>query len=184
MEENTNYFNNFIGISSSQKTLRNALIPTEITQKHIIEYGIIKDDELRKENRQILKTIMDDYYRSFLTEKLSAIHDIDWKPLFVEMENELRHGNNKVNLEKEQKAKRKAINKYFSEDERYKKMFSAKLLSDILPEFVIHNGEYSAEEKEEKTQVIKLFARFATSLKEYFENRSNTFSADNISTAA
>ena len=84
---------------------------------------------------------MDDYYRSFLTEKLSAIHDIDWKPLFLEMENELRHGNNKVNLEKEQKAKRKAINKYFSEDERYKKMFSAKLLSDILPEFVIHNDE-------------------------------------------
>ncbi len=184
MGEKTNYYNNFIGISPLTKTLRNALIPTETTQKHIIEYGIIKDDELRKENRQILKTIMDDYYRSFLTEKLSAIHDIDWNPLFVEMENELKHGNNKANLEKEQKAKRKAINKCFSEDERYKKMFSAKLLSDVLPEFVIHNDEYSAEEKEEKTQVIKLFARFATSLKEYFKNRSNTFSANNISTSA
>ena len=141
MGEKTNYFNNFIGISPLTKTLRNALIPTEITQKHIIEYGIIKDDELRNENRQILKTIMDDYYRSFLTEKLSSIHDIDWKPLFLEMENELKHGNNKANLEKAQKAKRKAINKCFSEDERYKKMFSAKLSSDRLTEFMIPNAE-------------------------------------------
>jgi hypothetical protein len=36
-------------------------------------------------------------------------------------------------------------------------MFSAKLISDILPEFVIHNNNYSASEKEEKTQVINYF---------------------------
>ena len=48
-------------------------------------------------------------------------------------------------------------------------MFSAKLISDILPEFVIHNNNYSASEKEEKTQVIKLFSRFATSFKDYLK---------------
>lgn len=184
MNKNKNYFNDFIGISQLQKTLRNALIPTEVTSRHIIDNGIIRDDELRNENRQKLKTIMDDYYREFIIEKLSSMDVIEWTSLFTEMENELKHGNNKANLEKEQKAKRKAINKCFSEDDRFKKMFNAKFISDILPEFVINNNEYSADEKEEKIKVVNIFAGFATSLSEYFKNRSNMFSADDISSSA
>lgn len=57
MNNGTNNFQNFIGISSLQKTLRNALIPTETTQQFIVKNGIIKEDELRGENRQILKDI-------------------------------------------------------------------------------------------------------------------------------
>ena len=53
MNNGTNNFQNFIGISSLQKTLRNALIPTETTQQFIVKNGIIKEDELRGENRQI-----------------------------------------------------------------------------------------------------------------------------------
>lgn len=68
MNNGTNNFQNFIGISSLQKTLRNALIPTETTQQFIVKNGIIKEDELRGENRQILKDIMDDYYRGFISE--------------------------------------------------------------------------------------------------------------------
>ena len=65
MNNGTNNFQNFIGISSLQKTLGNALIPTETTQQFIVKNGIIKEDELRGENRQILKDIMDDYYRGY-----------------------------------------------------------------------------------------------------------------------
>ena len=32
----------------------------------------------------------------------------------------------------------------------FKNMFSAKFISDVLPEFVIHNNNYSASEKEER----------------------------------
>ena len=45
MNNGTNNFQNFIGISSLQKTLRNALIPTETTQQFIVKNGIIKEDE-------------------------------------------------------------------------------------------------------------------------------------------
>ena len=184
MNNGTNNFQNFIGISSLQKTLRNALIPTETTQQFIVKNGIIKEDELRGENRQILKDIMDDYYRGFISETLSSIDDIDWTSLFEKMEIQLKHGDNKDTLIKEQAEKRKAIYKKFADDDRFKNMFSAKLISDILPEFVIHNNNYSASEKEEKTQVIKLFSRFATSFKDYFKNRANCFSADDISSSS
>lgn len=41
MNNGTNNFQNFIGISSLQKTLGNALIPTETTQQFIVKNGII-----------------------------------------------------------------------------------------------------------------------------------------------
>ena len=102
MNNETNNFQNFIGISSLQKTLRNALIPTETTQQFIVKNGIIKEDELRGENRQILKDIMDDYYRGFISETLSSIDDIDWTSLFEKMEIQLKNGDNKDTLIKEQ----------------------------------------------------------------------------------
>lgn len=55
MNNVTNNFQNFIGISSLQKTLRNALIPTETTQQFIVKNGIIKEDELRGEIVRYLK---------------------------------------------------------------------------------------------------------------------------------
>ena len=105
MNNGTNNFQNFIGISSLQKTLRNALIPTETTQQFIVKNGIIKEDELRGENRQILKDIMDDYYRGFISETLSSIDDIDWTSLFEKMEIQLKNGDNKDTLIKEQAEK-------------------------------------------------------------------------------
>lgn len=93
---------------------------------------------------------MDDYYRGFISETLSSIDDIDWTSLFEKMEIQLKNGDNKDTLIKEQAEKRKAIYKKFADDDRFKNMFSAKLISDILPEFVIYNNNYSASEKEEK----------------------------------
>ena len=86
------HLQNFIGISSLQKTLRNALIPTETTQQFIVKNVIIKEDELRGENRQILKDIMDDYYRGFISETLSSIDDIDWTSLFEKIDVYKRQG--------------------------------------------------------------------------------------------
>ena len=102
MNNGTNIFQNFIVISSLQKTLRNALIPTETTQQFIVKNGIIKEDELRGENRQILKDIMDDYYRGFISETLSSIDDIDWTSLFEKMEIQLKNGDNKEQKSKEE----------------------------------------------------------------------------------
>ena len=75
MNNGTNNFQNFIGISSLQKTLRNALIPTETTQQFIVKNGIIKEDELRGENRQILKDIMDDLEKKILNKEIDNEYD-------------------------------------------------------------------------------------------------------------
>ena len=114
MNNGTDNFQNFIGISSLQKTLRNALIPTETTQQFIFKNGIIKEDELRGENRQILKDIMDDYYRGFISETLSSIDDIDWTSLFEKIEIQFKNGDSKDTLIKEQTKYRKAIHKKFA----------------------------------------------------------------------
>ena len=50
------------------------------------EMGVIRDDELRAEKQQELKEIMDDYYRTFIEEKLGQIQGIQWNSLFQKME--------------------------------------------------------------------------------------------------
>lgn len=51
-----------------------------------------------------------------------------------------------------------------SDDDIFKMMFSGKFVTKVLPEFVRNNKEYSAEEKQQKLDTLKLFKGFTTSL--------------------
>ena len=93
----------FIGKESLSKTLRNALIPTESTKIHMEEMGVIRDDELRAEKQQELKEIMDDYYRTFIEEKLGQIQGIQWNSLFQKMEETMEDISVRKDLDKIQK---------------------------------------------------------------------------------
>ena len=99
----------FIGKESLSKTLRNALIPTESTKIHMEEMGVIRDDELRAEKQQELKEIMDDYYRTFIEEKLGQIQGIQWNSLFQKMEETMEDISVRKDLDKIQNEKRKEI---------------------------------------------------------------------------
>lgn len=173
----------FIGKESLSKTLRNALIPTESTKIHMEEIGVIRDDELRAEKQQELKEIMDDYYRAFIEEKLGQIQGIQWNSLFQKMEETMEDISVRKDLDKIQNEKRKEICCYFTSDKRFKDLFNAKFITDILPNFIKDNKEYTEEEKAEKEQTRVLFQRFATAFTNYFNQRRNNFSEDNISTA-
>ena len=173
----------FIGKESLSKTLRNALIPTESTKIHMEEMGVIRDDELRAEKQQELKEIMDDYYRAFIEEKLGQIQGIQWNSLFQKMEETMEDISVRKDLDKIQNEKRKEICCYFTSDKRFKDLFNAKFITDILPNFIKDNKEYTEEEKAEKEQTRVLFQRFATAFTNYFNQRRNNFSEDNISTA-
>lgn len=177
-------FNDFTNLSSVTKTLCNRLIPTEITAKYIKEHGVIEADQERNMMSQELKNILNDFYRSFLNENLVKVHELDFKPLFTEMKKYLETKDNKEALEKAQDDMRKAIHDIFESDDRYKKMFKAEIAASILPEFILHNGAYSAEEKEEKMQVVKMFNGFMTSFSAFFTNRENCFSKEKISSSA
>ena len=180
---NRNSLEQFIGREPLSKTIRNSLIPSAETARNIETKGIIGEDELRAEKRQQLKEIMDDYYRSFITEKLLTMHDIEWQPLFSALEDTMNERLKQTELEKVQSDKRKEIHKYFADDERFKIMFNAKFLTDLLPGFIMSNPDYKDEERDEKLQTVKLFSRFCTSFVDFFNNRKNAFSLEAIATS-
>ena len=182
--ENKKVYNETIGSKSLSKTLRNSLIPVLDTQKNIEKNGIIIEDELRAEKRLELKEIMDDYYRYYIETKLSNIRKINWTPLFEAMEENVKNNTakNQKELENIQKGKRAEIYEILKEDENFKNMFGAKLVSDILPDFIRSTGG-EANEIQKKLEIIKLFNRFMSSFTDYFENRKNVFSKEEKSTS-
>ena len=175
--ENKKVYNETIGSKSLSKTLRNSLIPVLDTQKNIEKNGIIIEDELRAEKRLELKEIMDDYYRYYIETKLSNIRKINWTPLFEAMKENVKNNTakNQKELENIQKGKRAEIYEILKEDENFKNMFGAKLVSDILPDFIRSTGG-EANEIQKKLEIIKLFNRFMSSFTDYLENRKNVFS--------
>lgn len=154
MESNNKIFTETIGTSSIAKTMRNSLVPTESTKRNIEKNGIIIDDQLRAEKRQQLKEIMDEYYRTYIDNKLSNValtRTIDWKELFQAIEDNYKQNTTKTKneLEKKQKEKRTEIYKILSDDEKFKQLFNAKLLTNVLPEF-IKNQNIDNEENKRK----------------------------------
>lgn len=187
MESKNKIFTETIGTSSIAKTMRNSLVPTESTKRNIEKNGIIIDDQLRAEKRQQLKEIMDEYYRTYIDNKLSNValtRTIDWKELFQAIEDNYKQNTTKTKseLEKKQKEKRTEIYKILSDDEEFKQLFNAKLLTNVLPEF-IKNQNIDNEEKQEKISTVELFQRFTSSFTNFFKNRKNVFSKDEISTS-
>lgn len=85
-------YENFINKNSCVKTLVNELRPTEWTRKHIEEDGILSADELRAEESDKLKSIMDDYYRRYIYTKLSGVNSLDWGEFFSIMEMAYKEG--------------------------------------------------------------------------------------------
>ena len=84
---------------------------------------------------------MDEYYRAYIDSKLSNValtRTIDWKELFQAIENNYKQNTTKTKneLEKKQKEKRAEIYKILSDDDEFKQLFNAKLLTNILPEFI------------------------------------------------
>lgn len=112
-------FSDFTNLSSVTKTLCNRLIPTEITAKYIKEHGVIEADQERNMMSQELKNILNDFYRSFLNENLVKVHELDFKPLFIEMKKYLETKDNKEALEKAQDDMRKAIHDIFEAYDKY-----------------------------------------------------------------
>lgn len=178
-------YEDFIGISSLSKTIKNELVPTATTKRHIEENGIITDDELRAEKRQDAENIADDYYRNYINRKLSIIKDINWVDIFDCMKfcKSNPSKENKEKLAEKQTFIRKQIYACLSDNEEFNKMFSAKLFTDLLPDFIDNNDNYTTEEKLKKNNTITLFNRFYSSFADFFDNRKNMFSEEKKATS-
>lgn len=181
MNKNETIFSETIGQTYVSKTLKNTMIPIGATQLNIEKNGLITEDKIRSEKRQELKEIMDDYYRYFISNMLSGnlAKTIEWGELFDAIDNNYINNSDKTKneLENIQMKKRTELNKLFKSNDDYKKMFNAKLLSDILPEF-INKQKISNTEKEERLNTVNLFNKFTSSFTDFFTNRENIFADD------
>ena len=180
MENQRTTFDSFIGLSSCSKTLRNELRPSVFTKKHLEEHGIIAEDEFRAEKREELKGLMDAFYRSFIEDVLSQMETLDFKPLFSVMMEYKKERSDKCGkkLEKIQQDLRKQIHSQISNRDEYKKMFSRDMLTNLLPNYLEkHAGT------DEQVETVKVFAKFTTAFKNYFETRKNVFSEEDIPTS-
>ena len=167
MESNNKIFTETIGTSSIAKTMRNSLVPTESTKRNIEKNGIIIDDQLRAEKRQQLKEIMDEYYRTYIDNKLSNValtRTIDWKELFQAIEDNYKQNTTKTKneLEKKQKEKRTEIYKILSDDEKFKQLFNAKLLTNVLPEFIKNQNIDNEDVNLWKSSTVDIFSCFSS----------------------
>lgn len=183
MGKNQN-FQEFIGVSPLQKTLRNELIPTETTKKNITQLDLLTEDEIRAQNREKLKEMMDDYYRDVIDSTLHVGIAVDWSYLFSCMRNHLRENSkeSKRELERTQDSIRSQIHDKFAERADFKEMFAAPIVTKLLPTYIKQNPEYS-ERYDESMEILKLYGKFTTSLTDYFETRKNIFSKEKISSA-
>lgn len=181
---NTNNFNDFIAISPLSKTIRNELRPTEWTKQHIEEDLIISDDELKAEKRPELKELMDEYYREFIDEVLTQIGEcgIEWETLFEAMKESIKSQTceTRKRLIKIQTDIRKQIYDNCAKRDEFKDLFSAKLITKRLPEYL---EKKQGKDVSTELETVKLFERFATAFSDYFNTRKNIFSKEDISTS-
>lgn len=183
MGKNQN-FQKFIGVLPVTKTLRNELIPTETTKKNIDQLDLLTEDEIRAQNREKLKEMMDDYYRDVIDSTLHAGIAVDWSYLFSCMRNHLRENSkeSKRELERTQDSIRSQIHDKFAERADFKDMLAAPIVTKLLPAYIKQNSKYS-ERYDECVGILKMYGKFTTSLKDYFKNRENIFSKEKKSTA-
>lgn len=184
MGENNNFENHFIGKSALSKTLRNELIPIGHTKEMIEKYGIISQDEARTEQYKKAKEIIDDYHRYYIEKSLMNFKS-DWNEFFDVMEAVRKSDDDslKKKFAEIQSLKRKEITKYLRADENYKNMFNAKLITEVLPKFIVENNTYTPEEKTSKLETIKTFDKFATYFEGFHKNRENIYTDEEISTS-
>lgn len=165
-------------------TLRNKLIPIGKTEEKIKEYKLLDNDFSRAKAYPELKKLIDDFHRSFIEDILKNVH-LDWNKLadlitsFQKSSKEDKDSI-KTELEKEQAILRKKIVKLFTNDERYKKLFSKELFSDILPEIIKTDESGTISDKE---SALNIFKGFTTYFVGFHENRKNLYSEEDKSTA-
>ena len=69
--EQLGLFDQFTNVYSLSKTLRFELIPQGKTLEYIEQQGILSEDEARADNYKIVKALLDEYHKRFISEALS-----------------------------------------------------------------------------------------------------------------
>lgn len=158
---------------AQSKTLRNELRPIGKTEENFKHKMILEEDILRADSYGKVKELIDRYHKLFIDDVLTNI-ELQGLEEYYELYTMVGK-DEKANdeLEKQEEKLRKMINKAFCLDSRYKKLFKAELIRELLPEYFIRDDE---------KELIAQFNSFTTYFSGFNQNRENIYTSDNIST--
>jgi len=178
-----NTFNEFTNLYSLSKTLRFELQPIGKTKENIEKNGILSRDEKRAEDYQMVKGIIDEYHKQFITDRLWSFK----LPLESEGRNDsLEEYHTLYEMSKRDERQEAAftevkdnlrgiIAKRLTEKgSAYERIFKKELIREDLIDFL---------KNEEKKELVRQFADFTTYFTGFHENRKNMYSAEEKSTA-
>lgn len=175
----------FTNLYPVSKTLRFELIPQGETRAHLND--LIAEDEQRAEDYKEVKKYIDRYHKWFIDDCLSKVPNSPLGEEMILLLNKYIEANNEKDGEGPDKVQddlRKLIVKALKsgvsldkdpeQEERFKSLFSEKLVKNILPDFV--------QTEEEKNNVAK-FRDMTTYFVGFHKNRENMYSEEAQTTA-
>ena len=162
----TNIFDNYTNLYSVSKTLRFELIPQGKTRENIEKNGILFEDEARAENYKIVKSLIDEYHKRFISEVLTGLKLPETSDIFDLYCDE----NDADQMDAIMASMRKKIAKLFSDDPKFKDVFSLKTM--------IGREVLKVVSTEAERAAVESFQNFATYFAGFFDNRKNMYSAE------
>lgn len=165
---------NFTGLYPISKTLRFELIPQGKTLEHIKNNGLLEQDEHRADSYLLVKKIIDDYHKTFITKALDGFFLNGLEDYFLYYQIQKRTEDEKKKFEEIQSKLRKQIADRFTKQDDFKNLFAKELIKIDLKSFV---------KTDEEKKLVEEFDNFTTYFTGFHENRKNMYSAEEKSTA-
>jgi CRISPR-associated protein Cpf1 len=167
----------FTNLYPLSKTLRFELKPIGKTLENIEKKGLIKQDEKRAEDYKVMKEIIDEYHKHFITESFAnknsvfEISSLNQYEDFYRKPNKVDKDNKEFDVLKEKM--RKTIYECFNKNTRFNTLFKKELIKNDLLEHST-SGE---------REIIEKFRDFTTYFTGFHKNRANIYSKEEKSTA-
>ena len=178
-----NTFEQFTNLYPVSKTLRFELQPLGNTKENIEKSGILTRDEQRAKDYLLVKGLIDEYHKQFITDRLWSFK----LPLMSEGNlDSLEEYQNLYELSKRDASQEAAFTevkdnlrsiiakRLTSDSPAYKRIDKKELIREDLIEFL---------ENEDDKEIVRQFADFTTYFTGFHQNRQNMYTAEEKSTA-
>jgi len=171
---NSDNLKKFTNLYQVSKTLRFELIPQGKTLEHIEKNGLLEQDEHRAESYILVKKIIDEYHKAFISGALEnlKLNYLDDYLHYYQIPK--RSEDEKKKFDEMQTKLRKQIADSFTKHAAYKNLFAKELIKEDLKAFV---------QTDEDKKLVEEFDNFTTYFTGFHENRKNMYSAEEKSTA-
>ena len=175
------------------KTLRFEARPIDATLSHIIQNGLLEEDQHKAESYQKVKKLIDEYHKKFIDSVMEdfTLPLIDngkqdslaeyYTCYLIKSKDEAM----KKRFEQIQSSMRQAISKSLSTQDAYKRIFKKELIEEDLFSFIDNADakQLIGMTKDDARNLVKEFKGFASYFVGFHQNRANMYSEEEKSTA-